>query len=57
MKRLKTEEKGVISLAKDESTFIVTTMQTVILVATTIRLHDNPTLRLGIPYSVGEELS
>jgi hypothetical protein len=20
-------------------------------------LHDNPTLRLGIPYSVGEELS
>jgi hypothetical protein len=40
----------------DKSVSIVTTMQTVIFVATTIPLHNNPTVRLGVPYSIGKEL-
>jgi hypothetical protein len=53
----KRRNKWVISYATDRSVTIVTTKQTLILVATTNRLHDNTTLRLGVSYSVGEELS
>jgi hypothetical protein len=49
--------RWVIFQAMDRSVSIVTTRQTVILVATTNRLHNNTTVRLGVPHSVGEELS
>jgi hypothetical protein len=51
---LESRNKGVILWATDKSIYIVTTRQTVIFVATTIRLHDNPTVRLGVPYSVAK---
>jgi hypothetical protein len=51
------QNRGVTSKATDRSIPIQTTKQTVILVATTNHLHDNPTVRLGVPYSVSEGMS
>jgi hypothetical protein len=45
----------VISYATDRSVSIVTTREIIIMVETTNHLHDNRTLRLGVPYSVAKK--